>query len=102
VRVGRVPPALQAHSEIATLCDFRVESTAARDGEQARADRTCRAGAGGAPSRIPINDDWLELQVTLTDSNLRQACHQLLLGNTVGHLGQLFGYQALALGSHRG
>jgi hypothetical protein len=53
--VGRVPPALQAHSRIFALCNLRVESTVAHDGEQARTDRTRRAYAGGSPS-YTLND----------------------------------------------
>jgi hypothetical protein len=53
VRQGRVPPALQAHSEIVALCNLRVESTAAHDGEQARADRTRHTEASGSPSQTP-------------------------------------------------
>jgi hypothetical protein len=51
VREGRVPPALQAHSHIVALCNLRSESTVAHDGEQARADRTRLAEAGGSPRR---------------------------------------------------
>ena len=53
MREGRVPPALQAHSQIVALCNLRVESTVAHDGEQARADRTRIAEAGGSPSQTP-------------------------------------------------
>jgi hypothetical protein len=53
VCVGRVPPALQAHSVSAALCTIRGESTEAHDGEQARADRTRHAEAGGSPSQTP-------------------------------------------------
>ena len=49
-RVGRAPPALQAHSRIVVLCNLRVESTVAHGGEQARTDRTTRAGASGSLS----------------------------------------------------
>ena len=50
VRGGRVPRVLHAHSEIAVLGTLRIESTAAHDGEQTRADRTRHAVAGGSPS----------------------------------------------------
>jgi hypothetical protein len=53
VRAGRVAPALQAHSQIVALCNWRVESTVAHGGEQARADRTRHAETGGSPSQTP-------------------------------------------------
>jgi hypothetical protein len=49
-----VPPVLQAHSGIVALCNLRIESTAAHDGEQARADRTRHAEAGGSPNRTSL------------------------------------------------
>lgn len=48
-----MPPALRAHSLIVALCNLRAESTVAHDGEQARADRTRHAEAGGSLSRTP-------------------------------------------------
>ena len=50
MREGRVPRVLHAHSQIAAGCTLRMESTCAHDGEQARADRTRHAEAGGSPS----------------------------------------------------
>jgi len=49
VRAGRVPPVLRAHSQIAVVAALRIESTCVHDGEQARADRTRHAVAGGSP-----------------------------------------------------
>ena len=53
MREGRVPPALRARYQIVALCSTRVESTEAHAGEQARADRTRIAEAGGSPSQTP-------------------------------------------------
>jgi hypothetical protein len=53
VRVGRVPPSLRAHSVIVAWINLRIEPTYAHDGEQARADRTRHAEAGGSPSQTP-------------------------------------------------
>jgi hypothetical protein len=50
VRVGRVPPVLRAHSQIAIVTALRIESTYAHNGERARADRTRHAEAGGSLS----------------------------------------------------
>jgi len=50
VRLGRVPRVLRAHFRMIGLCNLRNESTQSHDGEQARADRTRHAEAGGSPS----------------------------------------------------
>jgi hypothetical protein len=53
VCAGCVPPVLRAHSPMIAFCNLRIESTCARDGERARADRTRHAVAGGSPSQSP-------------------------------------------------
>jgi hypothetical protein len=49
VGFGRVPPVLRAHSRMIGFCNLRDESAKSHNGEQARADRTRRAGASGSP-----------------------------------------------------
>jgi hypothetical protein len=64
VRLGRVPRVLRAHSPMIGLCNLRIESTQSHNGEQARADRTHHAEAGGSHSPYPrrqnSSDFWVQ------------------------------------------